>query len=399
MASIGVLGAGLQGVCTALEFARRGHEVVVFERETEILSGASANNEGKLHLGFVYANDQSFDTARLMMTGALAFAPLMRTWIGDAVDGITVSGPFHYAVHRDSLVSADDLQPRYDAMTGLIRDRLGGAPADYFGADPGGPMVRASQAELERWFDPRHVAGLFQSSEIALDPKALTAALASAVAAEPRVRIVTGATVSRVRPEAEGVEVVLEGGDAARFDHVVNASWDGLLAIDATAGLEPPPGWSFRDKHALRIRCRAVSPMPTVTVVLGGFGDVVNYGDGELYLSWYPVGRRSLSSSLVAPSRELLDGQRDPLVSGTVEALAELIPAVSRLSAEELATARICGGVILATGRTDVDDPGSLLHQRTNIGIRSLGRYHSVNTGKLTMAPWFARQLAERVCG
>jgi hypothetical protein len=55
------------------------------------------------------------------------------------------------------------------------------------------------------------------------------------------------------------------------------------------------------------------------------------------------------------------------------------------------------GGMIFAWGRTDIDDPGSGLHERHAVGPHTFGNYHSVDTGKLTVAPLFARALAERI--
>jgi hypothetical protein len=53
-------------------------------------------------------------------------------------------------------------------------------------------------------------------------------------------------------------------------------------------------------------------------------------------------------------------------------------------------------GVIIAHGRTDVDDPASGLHARTRIGVASVDGYHSVATGKLTTAPLFGVRAARR---
>ena len=61
------------------------------------MDAASRHNEGKIHLGFVYANDPTFRTAELMFRGAGQFAPLMRRWLGTAFDDIPVSTPFNYA--------------------------------------------------------------------------------------------------------------------------------------------------------------------------------------------------------------------------------------------------------------------------------------------------------------
>ena len=75
---VAVLGAGLQGACTALELARAGVKVDLYERESACLTRASAQNEGKVHLGYVFAKDPTLATARAMARGALTFMPLLR---------------------------------------------------------------------------------------------------------------------------------------------------------------------------------------------------------------------------------------------------------------------------------------------------------------------------------
>jgi hypothetical protein len=54
-------------------------------------------------------------------------------------------------------------------------------------------------------------------------------------------------------------------------------------------------------------------------------------------------------------------------------------------------------GIIVAFGKSDVDDPSSELHQRSLVGVTSVNGYHSLDAGKLTTAPMFARIAAERV--
>ena len=77
-----VLGGGLQGCCVALALAERGIDVTLFDRNDQLLSRAAVANEGKIHLGYMYANDPSYSTARMMMQGALAFAPFFARHLG-----------------------------------------------------------------------------------------------------------------------------------------------------------------------------------------------------------------------------------------------------------------------------------------------------------------------------
>ena len=67
------------------------------------------------------------------------------------------------------------------------------------------------------------------------------------------------------------------------------------------------------------------------------------------------------------------------------------------LDPDTFADASVIGGNIFAWGSTDTDDPASELHQRHDLGVVSVGNYHSVDPGKLTMAPYFAEVCADRI--
>ena len=59
----------------------------------------------------------------------------------------------------------------------------------------------------------------------------------------------------------------------------------------------------------------------------------------------------------------------------------------------------VAGGIIAAAGETDIDDPNSRLHMRIDVGVCSVDGYHSVDTGKYTLAPMYALEVANRICG
>jgi hypothetical protein len=70
--------------------------------------------------------------------------------------------------------------------------------------------------------------------------------------------------------------------------------------------------------------------------------------------------------------------------------MAQFVPALRSLDPRELKDVTVKGGVIVARGKTDIYDPASELHRRFEIGVTSTGRFHSIDPGKLTMAPYFA---------
>ena len=190
-------------------------------------------------------------------------------------------------------------------------------------------------------------------------------------------------------------------GPASRYDHVVNALWSGRLAIDATAGIAPAAPWLHRIRYNLRIRV-PVDDVPATTIVLGPFGDVVSWGDRGVYLSWYPAGRRGSSGDLVPPEWPVvLDAAaEDEVRTGDPRrARQRSCPASPPCPTTSSRRARSEGVIVVARGESDIDDPASALHERHAIGPQSHGRYHSVDTGKLTMAPHFARLVVERILG
>jgi len=65
--SVAVVGCGIFGAMIAIRIAKLGMKVKVFERNDKPLSGASFNNQNRLHLGFHYPRDQQ--TAKQCIRG------------------------------------------------------------------------------------------------------------------------------------------------------------------------------------------------------------------------------------------------------------------------------------------------------------------------------------------
>jgi hypothetical protein len=187
-----------------------------------------------------------------------------------------------------------------------------------------------------------------------------------------------------------------------RFDHVVNALWEGRIAIDATRGNRPARPWIHRLKYGVVIRGIAdTSRINSITIISGAFGEVVVYGDGSLYLTWYPACLRERTLDVAPPVWPIEPAE--PLCSDvlwkTFAGLAELMPSLGDVPREVVAQSTVRGGPIVAWGKTDIDDPASELHKRYEIGVTSEGGYHSIDPGKLTCAPMFAMECARRILG
>ena len=401
---VGVLGGGLQGCCVALELASRGARVTLVDENADLLTRTAVANEGKVHLGYMYAADPSLRTARTMMAGALSFAPFLRRHLGRDV-ALTTSRPAAYAVHRDSQHGPDAVAGYLAAVHDLVAAAAASPGAAYLGGDVLAPVRRWSTAEITEQLDPEHAVAVFDSPEVAIDPVALAAMLRRRIADEPLIEVRTGHRVESVKRDVdERYEVAGTTNEdewEATFDQVVNALWGGRIAVDETLGLRPGRPWMHRLKYGVSVRWPDRLPAPpSVTVISGPFGEVVSYPDQTTYLTWYPACVLGYSTS-VSPPRTWeglpAEPRRSEIVRGTVDGLARLVPVLGGLREDELAPAVVKGGVIVAWGETDIDDPASELHRRFAIGVTSEGGYHSVDPGKLTMAPWFATRCADRV--
>ncbi|WP_419907895.1 FAD-dependent oxidoreductase [Hoeflea sp.] len=400
--SVAVLGGGLQGCCLAMALADRGVDVVLIDRNDRLMTQAAVANEGKIHLGYMYAADLSLRTARKMMEGALSFAPFFSRYLGTPRETLPTSNPAVYLAHRDSQRDVDEIAAYLKSVHQIINDQPASVRDGYFGRDLLSPPERWTQAALEREFDPELVMGAFSSPEVAIDPVALTGMIRERIAQTPNIDIWLNTEVLCVDGEAPLVVVTARDGQTSRtsFDHVANALWDGRLSIDERRGLRPQRPWIYRLKYGVAFRPAQETPVHrAITVISGPFGEVVPYADGTIYLTWYPACVRALDQGLVPPDWPMYPDEpvRSEILQGTFDGLAELMPELARCDLSKSTNIAVRGGKIVAWGNSDIYDPDSELHQRFEIGVSSVGHYHTVDPGKLTLAPLFATECADRI--
>ena len=405
-AEVCVIGAGLTGAVAALELARAGMTVALVEQDPLAMNRASLRNEGKVHLGFVFAKDATFATAGLMLDGALSFRRVLRRVLGPRVETLEPSTPFIYLVARDSLLTPDELEPRYAAIERLYGEKLlAGRDGDYLGRRPASLFRRLHLAELAPRIRADGLIGAFQTEELAVDTLELARLVRTAIAEAPAIRFLPRHTVDGVARRADGFRITGAGPDgpwSLDAGQVVNASWENRFRIDRTVGIEHAPGYLHRLKYRVIARLpERLRGGPSTTMVLGPYGDVVVRPNGTAYFSWYPLGLQGWTHDLAPPEswNAPCRGEVDPTAAAATA--RALLAAIDRWypGAAEAEPLAVDAGAIVAYGDSDVDDPKSGLHDRTRVGVLSRDGYHSVDPGKLTTAPWFGLRAAERVIG
>ncbi|GAA1059437.1 NAD(P)/FAD-dependent oxidoreductase [Agromyces bracchium] len=396
---VAVLGAGIMGSATAIELARRGLDVTLIEREPAPMSGTSRWNEGKIHLGFLYGADPTTATAEHILPGSLVFSDRARELIGTDLDGHVTREDDLYLLHRDSVVDADTMRRKFEAIGALVRRHPDSAR--YLVDVSDARVTELAHDELAAIAGDDIVAG-FRVPERSIDTRWFADRLGAAVAAEPRVTLRAGTTVIGAEPvrSVDGAwRIRTADGEDEVADVVVNALWNGRLPIDVTAGVDPEPPWTHRFRLCVFVRTRADHRVKSALVAVGPFGDVKSYTDRDFYLSWYPEGLVAEGDDLELAAPAIPVGaDAAAFVTRVRSALGRLMPGIDEVL-EDAEETVVHGGFVFAQGRGALDDPASDLHRRDRYGVRRRGTYHSVDTGKYSTAPWSARILAEEIAG
>ncbi len=383
----------------ALSLAERGFTAIVLERKSGPLQAASYGNEGKIHMGFVYALDSSGNTGREMLRGALSFAPLIEKWCGPMPWHKWKSGGFRYAIMPDSLADMHTLEAYYEKLRGQLGEIGNDLPVNpaYFGDSPSWMWRRSESTTGSPLIDGEPV-NCIDTEEISIDTRPFSEALLHKIKEKSTIVLRCDTRVVSAERRGTGFLLEVETLDSHTFlkaDVVINCSWADRIRLDRTADIPGINGaLSYRVKHRVIVRPRhGIQNLLPVTMVQGPFGDVVPFKDGSVYLSWYPECRTYFNQH--PPSQEFSSQfVLDNVSHRTINAMSNMFPQLKN------ATAISCSPcMIVAQGMQDVDDPDSGLHRRTSTGPHGGNGWWSVDTGKLTLAPLHGESTAKLVLG
>jgi len=395
---IAVLGGGMLGVCTALELSRRGREVTLIEGAPEVLEGASRWNEGKIHLGFLYAADPTLNTATRLIPGGFAFPDLVSRLIGRSVDTFSTDDDV-FLVHRHSVVDADSFSAYAQRTADLVRNAASKNRTARYLTDVSAKVHRLSGSELAELTSSDDVVAGFRVPERSVSTVAIADLLRQVVHDDPRVHVHVDTWVREMRRHEDGrLDIITSARNAGafdRFDVVINALWEGRPAVDATLGIVPPAPWSHRFRAGVFGRAEETS-LPSAVLCTGPFGDVKRYRDGRFYLSWYEAGLLAEGDEIDPPrdAAKLTPERQARVMGGTLDALSNFFPATRELrrDAQEL---EVRGGWVYAIGSGSLADRASTLHRRDKFGMTVDRGYISVDTAKYSLAPWLAARVAQ----
>jgi len=224
-------------------------------------------------------------------------------------------------------------------------------PGAYFGKDLKAAPRAWSRAEIEQNFNPACVDAAFDTVEVAINPVEPGKKLRAYIIGHPGIETALNSIVTKAKIEDDAVWVETEHKNEIRrkrFDHVVNALWGGRLALNHSVGLYSNRPWLHRLKYEVSLRLPPSAQMQlSSTFVLGPFGEVVSYGDGTIYLTWYPECVQGISRELLPPNWANYPDEplRSQIIHRTVEALSGVVPSLRQIDPKDLLDAQVKGGL------------------------------------------------------
>jgi glycine/D-amino acid oxidase-like deaminating enzyme len=371
------------GSSLAVLLARNGARVTLFDAAERPMSRSGRWNEGKMHLGYFYAADQTLNTARKLLLGGQLFRPIVESIIESPIEGHLTSGEEFYLTHTDSVVDPSTMVGYLNAVWELNRGL----------SDKARRPTRLSQPELRQISESPNLVAGFRIPEQSVNTSWIADRIIARLATDNAIEMKCDCIVKYAAKGARGWSVVTRDGNFNGFDAVVNALWEGKSAVDEATGYGSGSRLSYRYRTSVFMKA-ADSELRNVVITTGPFGDTKNYDDGSLYLSWYPAGLLLDCHQAHAPATPVIDDIKEiDICSRTIHALSEFFPTVANLSAATTDMV-VRGGWVVAHGGGLLSDPSSRLHRRDEFGVSRHDSYYSVDVGKYSVAPWLASQLA-----
>lgn len=268
---IAVIGGGIFGVTAAVELAKDFHTVTLFEKNVEILQGATPRSQNRLHLGLHYPRDLA--TAKQSILGFKEFGDVF----GDAV----FSGfPNYYAIPKHSSKVDPSEFVEFCTVAGIKISPVSDGPVL-----PNGVKVK-------------NISGLWTCGEGVIDMKILREILKDMLTKQ-KIEVQLGTEVSSLVEVASGWTLESNSGTLGRFDLVVRCTYSSDSIELHSQNFIPFP----RIFHKTLIQViESTQNRFGLTIIDGDFLTILPQGFSKKLLSYGPsISTRQKAESYLRP--------------------------------------------------------------------------------------------------
>jgi glycine/D-amino acid oxidase-like deaminating enzyme len=359
-ANVAVIGCGIFGAEIAAKARRCGLSVVVYEASGDILSGASRNNQNRLHLGFHYPRD--IETGRQSIRGFKAFRDKYE-------DCIESNFPNAYFIAANGSHTSVEAYLEFCERLGESYERiaLGSFPIKVTNADP---AVLCGETVYDCDILKKLVWGELRDTGVAVS-------LAD--------------KVLRIERSGDRIKVQSANRPPVLADVVINTSYANINLLTEQLGYAAPE-WLF--EYTVVPIIRLAVPKVGVTIMDGPFMTILPHGKSGNFLLYNvekTVVEKNLSSQL---DQKWLTRESAPF-SGmnkaryfreTIDLCREYVPALAGAQLADF----LEGPRAVLPRRDDTDARPSII---TDYG----GNYFTVFSGKIDHCMWVADEMCTKL--
>lgn len=381
--TVGVLGAGVGGVATALELAHRGFSVHLFDKNKDILMGSSNATPGRAGHGFHYIHPKTGILYLDITLEVVKEFPGCLLAAGEDEDHYLKHGLYFIMKKSEDLENEDkqfaslfpveEVLNTYEELRSAYRKKVEQNHELRFFGDPDKFFCLRDLREFSGIVDISKIAAVVDTREELLNWPLLRKNLGEKINFHPNIIVHTQTLIEKVDYDVatHGFSIKTSQGNF-KVRYVVNATWENVERLSYQMGFCQPPN------RTLRLKCIVKIVLPhllrkesSMFFCMGAHCMFSNMGDGTGMITYAPVTNISSTMGLSLDDRaqRFLNGEaswdeKHNIGRKIIEGVAQYIPSIKDAEINEVGF-----GVIKTKGEVDIFDPISEFHHRDYLGV------------------------------
>ena len=387
-----IMGAGIQGCCIALLLSKYYKNITIIEQENHIMLKSSAAQEGRVHLGFLYANDKSMKTGYKMLNDALNFS--------NCIDWNRMkSKKYLYLNEINSLLTEEQVDEYFEKIQTKYNELIStNKSLNYLGEQPNHLYTKI---KIPDYLNKDMFNVCYSTEEVGVVQNLLRDKINKKLI-EKNINIHFGEQILHLEKQNNKF-IVNTNKNKLIFDNVINCLWENKHKFDTQIN------YLHEINVNIRLKCGVVSETieclkeySSINIINGPYGDFGNfYKHNFMYFTWYPI---SVVKMIVDDHNhdkneiyKLKSTLNDKEFIKQVKGHEKMFSKIFNIEDLSFVNPKVSCNAVVANGINDIKYKDSYLHNRFNEAIFYDNNYYSIQTGKYTSAPYntylFEKQL------